>query len=65
MIAIPVSAPIVDPQTSYRLPAAPAVASSLSASRAYEPDLVSISPAAQQALQTSQYAYNSGNDEQY
>ena len=64
MVSFPVSSPVVDPQAIYSAPPpSPPVASNQAASIAYQPDTVTISPAAQQMLKTTQFAYD-GSDNQ-
>jgi len=64
MMAYPVSAPVSDPQAiPYNPPPSAPVSSREAASSVYEPDTVTISPAAQQSLKATQFAYD-GSDNQ-
>jgi hypothetical protein len=61
--AFPISAPSYDMQSSYTPPTMPAVASSETASTSafLQPDVFTVSPAAQQAIKTSQFVDDNGD----
>jgi hypothetical protein len=61
--AFPISASIYESQSNYTPPAKPAVASSETASTSafLQPDQFTISPAAQQAIKTSQFVDDTGD----
>ena len=64
MMAFPVSAPVTDSQAiPYNPPPSAPVSSREATSSVYEPDTVTISPAAQQSLKVSQFA-DDGSDNQ-